>query len=173
MRLNMSWTDERVELLKKLWTDGLSASQIASQLGQVTRNAVIGKVHRLGLSGRMKSSSNLARAVKPRMRAPMRPTMQHTSFGATALKAEAQVERGYVQLLEPAVIMPFPAPKGESITLMQLSEKTCRWPLGDPSTVDFRFCGCETAAGASYCQYHAVLAFQPAGRRKAKMQTAQ
>ena len=169
----MSWTDERVELLKKLWTDGLSASQIAGQLGQVTRNAVIGKVHRLGLSGRMKSSSSIARTAKPRLRTPMRPTMQHTSFGSNALKAEAQVERGLVQLLEPAVIMPFPAPVGENITLMQLSEKTCRWPLGDPSTTDFRFCGSETAAGTSYCQYHSVLAFQPAGRRKSKAPTAQ
>jgi GcrA cell cycle regulator len=169
----MSWTSERVELLKKLWTDGLSASQIASQLGQVTRNAVIGKVHRLGLSGRMKSSSSIARVSKPRLRTPMRPTMQHTSFGATALKAEAQVERGLVQLLEPAVVMPFPAPKGESVTLMQLSERTCRWPLGDPSTSDFRFCGCDSAPGTSYCQYHSLLAFQPAGRRKAKAPTAQ
>ena len=164
----MSWTDERVELLKKLWTDGLSASQIAAQLGQVTRNAVIGKVHRLGLSGRMKSSSSIARAAKPRLRAPMRPSVQPTSFGATALRAEAQVERGLVQLLEPAVVMPFPTPKGDTVTLMQLSERTCRWPLGDPASADFRFCGHETAAGSSYCQYHAALAFQPAGRRKAK-----
>lgn len=169
----MSWTDERVELLKKLWTDGLSASQIAAQLGQVTRNAVIGKVHRLGLSGRMKSSSSIARAVKPRLRAPMRPSVQPTSFGATALKAEAQVERGLVHLLEPAVVMPFPAPKGDNVTLMQLSERTCRWPLGDPATADFRFCGCDSAPGTSYCQYHSVLAFQPAGRRKAKLPTAQ
>lgn len=165
----MSWTDERVELLKKLWTDGLSASQIAAQLGQVTRNAVIGKVHRLGLSGRMKSTTTISRVSKPRLRQHVRPSVQPTSFGATALKAEHQVERGLVQLLEPAVIMPFPAPKGENITLMQLSEKTCRWPLGDPSTNEFRFCGCDTAAGASYCQYHSALAFQPAGgRRKAK-----
>jgi GcrA cell cycle regulator len=169
----MSWTDERVELLKKLWTDGLSASQIASQLGQVTRNAVIGKVHRLGLSGRMKSSGAMTRIAKPRLRSPMRPSVQPTSFGATALKAEAQVERGLVHLLEPAVIMPFPAPKGENITLMQLSERTCRWPLGDPGTSSFRFCGCETTSGASYCQYHSVLAFQPAGRRKAKAPVAQ
>lgn len=166
----MSWTDERVELLKKLWTEGLSASQIAAQLGGVTRNAVIGKVHRLGLSGRMKSSSSVSRVAKPRLRAPARPSVQPTSFGATALKAEAVTERGLVQFLEPAVVMPFPAPKGENVTLMQLSENTCRWPLGDPSTSEFRFCGCEKNGGSSYCQYHAALAFQPAGgRRKAKI----
>ena len=166
----MSWTDERVELLKKLWTDGLSASQIAAQLGQVTRNAVIGKVHRLGLSGRMKSSSSVSRISKPRLRAPSRPSMQHTSFGSTALKTEIHAERGLVALLEPAVIMPFPAPKGENVTLMQLSENTCRWPLGDPSSSEFRFCGCEKGGkGSSYCQYHSALAFQPAGgRRKVK-----
>ncbi len=170
----MSWTEERVGLLKKLWADGLSASQIAAQLGQVTRNAVIGKVHRLGLSGRMKSGTSMARIAKPRLRAPMRPSMQATSFGATALKVEAQAERGLAQLLEPAIVVPFPAPKGENVTLMQLSERTCRWPLGDPSTTDFRFCGCETGPGASYCQYHSVLAFQPSGsRRKPKPPTAQ
>ena len=68
----MSWTDERVELLKKLWADGLSASQIANELGSVTRNAVIGKVHRLGLSGRAKSpSSSAPRQRKPRVHSHM------------------------------------------------------------------------------------------------------
>lgn len=162
----MSWTEERVELLKTLWAQGLSASQIAAQLGEVTRNAVIGKVHRLGLSGRMKSSSSITRVSKPRLRSSLRPSVQPTSFGATALKAEGQLEPGLAEMLEPAIIMPFPAPQGENITLMQLSEKTCRWPLGDPSSSEFRFCGCETAAGGSYCQYHAALAYQPAGRRK-------
>src|SRR6188472_1916212 len=81
----MSWTDERVELLKKLWADGLSASQIAGELGGITRNAVIGKVHRLGLSGRAKApSSSVPRQRKPRapsmFRAP-RPMMR----GNTAL----------------------------------------------------------------------------------------
>ena len=87
----MSWTDERVELLKKLWADGLSASQIANELGSVTRNAVIGKVHRLGLSGRAKSlNSSAPRQRKPRTHAMLRirPTMR----GNTALAAVYDVE---------------------------------------------------------------------------------
>ena len=71
----MNWTDERVELLKKLWADGLSASQIASQLGGVTRNAVIGKVHRLNLSGRAKPASNAARPRKARPATPAPPVI--------------------------------------------------------------------------------------------------
>src|SRR5258707_1053279 len=81
----MMWTDERVELLKKLWTDGLSASQIAAELGGITRNAVIGKVHRLGLSGRAKSPTSAA----PRPRKPRAPGMMRlarpTMRGNTAL----------------------------------------------------------------------------------------
>ena len=86
----MAWTDERVETLKKLWAEGLSASQIANRLGGVTRNAVIGKVHRLGLSGR--TTTSRAKAPRPRRRAVSKPTMRttgpgFTSHGNTALKA--------------------------------------------------------------------------------------
>src|SRR6186713_2052734 len=84
----MNWTDERVEQLKKLWADGLSASQIASQLGGVTRNAVIGKVHRLNLSGRAKPASNAARPRKARPTSPHRPSRPMVA-GNTALKIHA------------------------------------------------------------------------------------
>src|SRR4051812_20746161 len=103
----MSWTDERIELLKKLWADGLSASQIAAELGQVTRNAVIGKVHRLGLAGRAKvSTSSVAR---PARKAPApahrmagagavmaRPTMR----GNTALKVVAMPQDDAYAVIE-------------------------------------------------------------------------
>src|SRR3954463_9470821 len=93
----MSWTDERVELLKKLWTDGLSASQIAAELGGITRNAVIGKVHRLGLAGRAKSpSSATPRPRKPRAHSPMlrvsRPAMRGNTALAHAFEYEVDVE---------------------------------------------------------------------------------
>src|SRR6059058_6577762 len=84
--LEMSWTDERVELLKKLWTDGLSASQIAAELGGITRNAVIGKVHRLGLSGRAKAPSSAApRPRKPRVHSHMLRVSRPSIRGNTAL----------------------------------------------------------------------------------------
>ena len=89
-RGTMAWTDERVERLKKLWTDGLSASQIAADLGGVTRNAVIGKVHRLGLSGRGKTSSTVTRSRPARNPASNRPKRSETggTVGNTALKME-------------------------------------------------------------------------------------
>ena len=88
----MSWTDERVELLKKLWADGLSASQIASKLGEVTRNAVIGKVHRLGLAGR--ATTSRVRTARPRSNIALFPArsaqVQYRTFGNAALKANIQ-----------------------------------------------------------------------------------
>ena len=88
----MSWTDERVELLKKLWSDGLSASQIATQLGGVTRNAVIGKVHRLSLSGRAKPVSSTPRQRKVRTAAPHRPSGRAYIAGNTALKLHTHAD---------------------------------------------------------------------------------
>src|SRR5208282_5540354 len=88
----MSWTDERVELLKKLWSDGLSASQISANLGEVTRNAVIGKVHRLGLAGR--ATTSRIRTARPRPNIALFPArsaqVQYRTFGNTALKTVPQ-----------------------------------------------------------------------------------
>ena len=120
----MSWTDERVELLKKLWADGLSASQIAAELGGITRNAVIGKVHRLGLSGRAKSpSSSVPRARKPRSSGHMMRIPRASMRGNTALAYDYDVEP------EPELIE---IPVEQRKTLLELTEKTCRWPIGDP-----------------------------------------
>src|SRR5512142_1054383 len=156
----MSWTDERVELLKKLWSDGLSASQIAAELGGITRNAVIGKVHRLGLSGRAKSpSSSSPRPRKARasgMLRVSRPSMR----GNTALAYDYEVEP------EPELIE---IPIEQRKTLFQPTEKTCRWPVGDPGSADFFFCGGDTANELPYCAYHCRVAYQPAhDRRRAR-----
>ena len=150
----MGWTDERVELLKKLWADGLSASQIAAELGGITRNAVIGKVHRLGLSGRAKSPSSTApRPRKARssghmMRVP-RPSMR----GNTALAYDYDVEP------EPELIE---IPLEQRKTLLQLTEKTCRWPVGDPAARTF-----SSAAGAqrTSCPIAPITAALPTSRR--------
>ena len=169
----MSWTDERVELLKKLWSDGLSASQVAAELGGVTRNAVIGKVHRLGLSGRAKTTSTAprprrARAPSPRSSRPSggaAPTM-----GATALKMDSkpqavpQPRAEKNPQLDPVVV-----PISKRATILTLTENTCKWPIGDPGDKDFHFCGCKSEPGLPYCKYHAELAYQPnADRRRAK-----
>lgn len=162
----MSWTDERVEQLRKLWMDGLSASQIAGQLGSgVTRNAVIGKVHRLGLSGRVKTPST----AKPRSRStqPRQPRTPRRSGGGGVHgnNALAYQSRPYAQPamrpLEEIVV-----PMSNPITIMELKETTCRFPLGDPSTPDFRYCGGKSDAGIPYCPFHTRIAYQPANERR-------
>ena len=157
-----TWTDDRVELLKKLWADGLSASQIAGELGGITRNAVIGKVHRLGLSGRAKApSSSVPRQRKPRapsmFRAP-RPMMRgNTALAMPAYDYEPEPEP---ELLENII------PIGQRCTLLELNDEKCHWPIGDPGQPDFFFCGGKTPNGNPYCGYHARIAYQPAGDRR-------
>ena len=161
----MSWTDDRVELLKKLWADGLSASQIANQLGGVTRNAVIGKVHRLGLSGRATTSrvkSSRARRRPSRPRGEGRKNFP--TFGNTALKpyydAEAEAD-ALPQLVEEIDI-----PEEQRRTILTLNETTCRWPVGDPAEDEFYFCGGASEVGQPYCEHHARVAYQPVQSRR-------
>ena len=173
-----AWTEDRVELLKKLWSDGLSASQIAAELGSVTRNAVIGKVHRLGLSGRAK---NPAAASAPRSAAPRKTPTRSPSHpmtggqatvqggmtrGANALAAqyapEAQAEVEPAPAPSEDVVIPF----SERVTIMELREYMCRWPMGDPTTAEFRFCGGRSQTGMPYCSYHSRIAYQPASDRR-------
>jgi GcrA cell cycle regulator len=169
----MSWTDERVELLRKLWLDGLSASQIASELSNgITRNAVIGKVHRLGLSGRAKAPTQATPRPRPAKPArPSAPPRQH-----------APIVRGNLAFaLAPRILEAQPAPRAqleevvipmsERVTIMELRESMCRWPLGDPASPDFRYCGSEAPIGEGpYCNYHARVAYQPAqDRRRARV----
>jgi GcrA cell cycle regulator len=158
--IGMSWTDERVELLKKLWSDGLSASQIAAELGGITRNAVIGKVHRLGLSGRAKSASSAA--PRPRKaRSPMMRLGRASIRGNTALAHAYEMEAEAAPELIDNVI-----PIGQRRTILELTEQTCRWPVGDPGSSEFFFCGGNTLGGLPYCAYHSRVAYQPASERR-------
>lgn len=172
----LPWTDERVELLKKMWAEGLSASQIAAKLaGGVTRNAVIGKVHRMGLSGRVTRT----RVSTPRTRKtrepshPGRPAHAGNadtgspvarSIGNTALKPLPAAKPE--PLLEPVPIRAADIPIGERVTILMLSDKTCRWPIGDPSHEDFCFCGKTPKEGMPYCAGHAAIAYQPHSDRR-------
>jgi GcrA cell cycle regulator len=160
----MSWTDERVELLKKLWIDGLSASQIASQLGGVTRNAVIGKVHRLNLSGRAKPASSAPRPRKPRSASPHRPSMRSYVSGNTALKIHAHPAPRRVHNVIP--IADLVAPVSLQIPLMKLTDSMCKWPMGDPQAEDFAFCGHKHFNGLPYCEFHSRMAYQPVTDRR-------
>lgn len=155
----MAWTDDRVATLTKLWAEGLSASQIAKQLGGVTRNAVIGKVHRLGLSGRAKPSS-------PRKK---------VSTSSRASTPRARVTRAPSAPRTPRVIAPTPPPppplealpmsNGEFATILTITDHMCKWPIGDPSKSDFRFCGRKTDPEEPYCLAHSQVAYQPSRRR--------
>ncbi len=170
----MAWNDERVELLKKLWSEGLSASQIAGRLGGVTRNAVIGKVHRLGLSGRATTSrmkSHRPRARAAAAAATARRVQQKSRFapqGNPALRALYQPEaEAFTPSAEELVI-----PLKERRTIQTLTECSCRWPIGDPQMADFHFCGKTKVAGLPYCEFHARRAFQPPQPRRREREIA-
>jgi GcrA cell cycle regulator len=171
--VKMSWTDERVEQLKRMWTDGLSASQIAGRLGQgVTRNAVIGKVHRLNLAGRAPQQRPVATRSR-KTREPSHPGRQIQSpslpvAGNTALKPvlRADPTTRPVALAEPEPLRLVNTPQGGRVTILQLSDKTCKWPIGDPGHEEFCFCGHTPRDSAPYCEYHARLAYQPLQDRR-------
>lgn len=153
----MNWTDERVETLKKLWLDGLSAGQIAKQLGGVTRNAVIGKVHRLGLSGREMPSHPIRMA---KFRPPRRPI---TATPARAYGHSAKPSRRST-VSTPLAIARVELPG--TATLFTLGAHMCKWPIGDPSADDFTFCGRRAGERDSFCIDHARIAYQaPQGRK--------
>jgi len=188
----MNWTDERVEQLKKLWAEGYSASQIAAQLGGVTRNAVIGKAHRLKLAGRIKAQPRLRKPAAPLIR-PAADKQPQAEFaraegretggnggggrmrrragsvsvvGANALQmnfAEDALpeENRRLKPRENVVVS-----MARHLSLMQLTEHTCKWPVGDPLSEDFYFCGADSDDSGPYCACHAKLAFNSDKRRR-------
>ena len=174
METEMTWTDERVMRLRELWAQGFSASQIAGQLGGgVTRNAVIGKVHRLKLSGRAKpanSSQRTRSTSRPGGRrragsAGVKPRIMATPIiGATALKP-TEVEEEDVRAAPDQATELFIPPE-ERISLLGLNEKTCKWPIGDPLVSDFYFCGRNAGDSGPYCEFHARRAYHTLERKK-------
>ena len=134
----MSWSDDRVALLKRLWGEGKTAAEIAKELGEgVTRNAVIGKAHRLKLSSRMS------------------PIQQNKKIKSDAAPP---VQRKPMKKI--------PIFKGKEIKMEDLRDKMCRWPNGDPQTEEFSFCGCGAVEGLPYCPEHAKIAYQVTSRAR-------
>ena len=206
----MSWTDERVDLLKKMWNEGHSASSIAKELGSVTRNAVIGKVHRLGLSNRNGPEPAIDAPATPPTPEPEAPVVDLAQ--AKAERAETQPEpeatakpdtdpvaapeptddvedEDPVASYTPRPIIPAgqplpPQPSANEIdpealatvrevektakklSLLELTERTCKWPVGDPATDEFWFCGLPVKPGKPYCEAHVAVAFQPMSTRR-------
>jgi len=159
----MAWTEDRVERLKKLWAEGRSASQIARELGEVTRNAVIGKVHRLGISER----ASVPRPVRAAKRA--RPaSRQRAKPRATSAMARRPAGGMAYSGRELAPVVPTKKVivLGDPVSLLELTEKLCKWPVGDPDSDKFRFCGNPSESGVSYCIDHQAIAYQPASSRR-------
>lgn len=210
-KAEMSWTDERVETLKRMWSEGQSASQIAKELGGVTRNAVIGKVHRLGLSNRDEAEAEPAPAPaaapapapepKPEAKAKPAPKPKPAPAprpepvaAAPAPEPAADEEEPATEAAVPAFtprrpIVPAGQPlppqpsaneispealanvreiekKARKLSLMELTERTCKWPIGDPATEKFWFCGLPSQPGKPYCEAHVGVAFQPMSSRR-------
>ncbi len=207
----MSWTDERVETLKRMWGEGQSASQIAKELGGVTRNAVIGKVHRLGLSNREEDEGEApatavpepkveavreeprAAAPAPAAPAPVAPAAPVSTVPSGALPNSSTAASVLASVGGPIPLRKAIVPAGQPLppqpsaneispealasvrevekraarlTLMELTERTCKWPIGDPATEDFWFCGLPSQAGKPYCEAHVGVAFQPMSARR-------
>jgi len=203
----MSWTPDRVEILKKMWSEGQSASQIAGELGMVTRNAVIGKVHRLGLSNRgtivtKEQNSEQSKAKPKRPKAQARSVNSKkiqngpkTSDSTTDVKQDIAepVEKGprkqpFLNTNKSIIFtanQPLPPQpstseisaetlknvesiekKSKKLSLMELTERTCKWPIGDPATEEFWFCGHTAEQGKPYCETHIEIAFQPVTSRR-------
>lgn len=164
----MGWTEERVAELKKLWAEGHSASQIAKRLGSVTRNAVIGKVHRLGLSGRATPSRPVKRPprlARPKPQAMPRQTSAAAPRTNTAVAVRAEPVHTHITEAE-ANIEPKRLSNGDMVTVLTVKDSMCKWPIGDPADNNFGFCGHASAEGSPYCAEHARVAFQPAKKRE-------
>ena len=145
--MSIGWTEERTELAVKLWAEGLSASQIARKIGDVTRNAVIGKIHRLGLSGRARHT----RSASPYQRKPRR-----------APRARCRKNDGAPRSIPKHVCRPSPEPSPERqptdvarVSFAELEKHHCQFPCGDPKSEDFGFCGHKRVPGLPYCAHHA------------------
>ena len=147
----MSWTDARIEMLRTGWEQGLTASQIAEQLGEgISRNAVIGKAHRLGLKARP---------------SPVKGGEATIAAVAVAAVAKPVTAAPPPAVPRPAVVVrkptrPLVAAKPAKTSLLDLSEKICKWPIGHPGESDFHFCGKPSNTGFPYCNDHCLLAYQ-------------
>ena len=204
----MAWTSDRVQLLTILWQKGNSASQIATELGEgVSRNAVIGKIHRLGLSQRSEGNNdkyNIRNSRRTSNKSPLGETISPDISDHTSLNTKIEKKKGRKKLertSNKSLKDPENSNKNEKISdsqltkspeyigtaeldkkaladmielekrakklnLMELTERTCKWPIGDPATDKFWFCGHQAENGKPYCSTHVAIAFQPVSTRR-------
>jgi GcrA cell cycle regulator len=169
----MSWTEQQIQMLKDMWGHGFSASDIAGRLGGgLTRNAVIGKAHRLKLSAGLAATrgtssgglrtpsqvSGMADIKSSRKRVMLRPLPVLPTPSTTNVTKPIQRE----SFRSP---MDSTKPRSEGIAVTKAGDRHCRWPVGDPRSPDFRFCGCNVHEGLPYCTDHARVAYQNVGKK--------
>jgi len=142
----MNWTSEKVEKLKELWGKGSTANEIAQILGGVTRNAVIGKAHRLNLSGKIQTKKSSSLATNNNESKTSRRTLRRGKFKSLIIEKDFEPEN----------------PK----QLEELDENSCKWPIGHPNENNFYFCGRNSLKDFSYCKLHLLYAFQPKNRKE-------
>lgn len=211
----MAWTDEMVEKLKEYWAQGVTTGEIGKRLG-ISKNSIVGKVHRLGLEGRpspikrteessssqttkktekkpvaSKSETKKAKTAKttaePQAQSSSQPepkkqkdkpvapktpvvektpiTPQPSSIKPIDKKLDEQIEEEDIKLIKSLEIKPEKDYRKENISLTDLDNHTCRWPLGDPKAADFHFCGRKVKTGQTYCEEHAAIAYVKPVRR--------
>ena len=145
----MSWTEEKVAKLKELWGKGNTASQIAEIIGGISRNAVIGKAHRLNLSAKIKTRS-----------AP-----SNQNFESSDEEKNFKSRRGRKSKFKSLIIEKDFEPENPK-QLEELDENTCKWPIGHPNEKSFYFCGRSSLKDFSYCKLHLLYAYQPKGKKE-------
>jgi len=145
----MSWTEEKVSKLKELWGKGNTASQIAEIIGGISRNAVIGKAHRLNLSAKIKTRS----------------ATTNRNFENSVEASNPQLKRSRKSKFKSLIIEKDFEPENPK-QLEELDEKSCKWPIGHPDEKSFYFCGRSSLKDFSYCKLHLLYAYQPKGRKE-------
>ena len=145
----MSWNEEKVGKLKELWGKGSTASQIAEIIGGISRNAVIGKAHRLNLSSKIKT----------------RNTSSSQDFDNNSEENNSKQKRGRKSRFQSLIIEKNFEPENPK-KLEELDESSCKWPIGHPEEESFYFCGRSSLKDFSYCKLHLLYAYQPKGRKE-------
>ena len=145
----MSWNEEKVGKLKELWGKGSTASQIAEIIGGISRNAVIGKAHRLNLSSKIKT----------------RNASSSQNFDNNSEENSSKQRRGKKSKFQSLIIEKDFEPENPK-KLEELDESSCKWPIGHPEEQSFYFCGRSSLKDFSYCKLHLLYAYQPKGRKE-------
>jgi len=172
----MAWTDEMVEDLKRMWKEGLTTGEIGKRLN-VSKNSIVGKVHRLGLSGRpspiKKKGDEVSTPKTPKAKTiKTKPVEKKVSthieeVAVIAKPIETEIEK------TPTSFQPITTPKcshsntnhNKNLSLTELDNHTCRWPIGEPKDVNFHFCGKKVRLGQTYCEEHAAIAYVKPGKK--------